>query len=297
MNISCRLQFSRVLLGFSIVCILLVFAFSQFGFNGYQVEIIPGSLLQRNIEKLPRNLGVNIRYWLSRNIKWEYLHCSQNENETYNALLSRWIAKLSRTIGIMDGQSLFFANTGCLKWLRQFRTQFPKLNLGGSDEDYGAVDHARRFFNDTARKFVERLSEARNDSFDHAINFAGLQTMRADIQCLKAKAILRTLKNGGILYIGHNLERDCRTDACKQCLLESQKIGFTILNKCFWRKDCFGQPRKAYDIYYVLERNFFGSAKDFPECRTGVFVRKNSNYGHTNKSLPALRPSDIYYQC
>lgn len=296
MNVSCRLQFTKAFLGLSITCILLVFVFRQFGFNGYQVETISGSLLQRSIEKIPQNFGVNIKSWLSRNMKWEDLHCSRNKNETYKALLSKWIAKLSKTLGIMDGQSLFFANTGCLNWLKQFRAQFPNLDMSGSDEDYEAVEYARRFFNDTARKFVERLSGARNDSFDHAINFAGLQTMRADIQCSKVQALFKTLRNGGILYIGHNLERNCRTQVCEQCLVESEKIGFTILNKCFWRKDCFVQPTIAYDIYYVLERNFFGS-KNFPECRTGVFVQKNNGRRHSNKSQPALRSSDIYYQC
>jgi hypothetical protein len=298
MNISCRPRFSTVLFGLSVVGILLVFTLSQFSFNAYKVRLIPGSLLERNLDRLPRKFGANMHKWFSKNFlrfQWEDIHCDQNKNETKNIIFNQWVTKLSKTLGVQDGQSLFDTNTGCLEWLKRFRSQFPNLDLAGFDDDYDAVDYAKRFFNDTTRKFVKRLLRARNNSFDYAINFAGLQTMRADKQCLEVKAILKTLKPGGILYIGHNLEQNCRSKICEQCLVDMEKIGFTILNKCFWPKMCLG---REYDIYYVLERNFFASTEDFSDCRTGVFIRKKpGGKGNTDKTLPALKPSDIYYRC
>ena len=298
MNLSWRPRFTNVIFGLSVVCIALVFTLSQFSFNAYKVRLIPGSLLQRNLDRLPKRFGANM-YWLSKNIlplEWEDIHCNEEKNKTKTIIFNQRVAKLSKALGIVDGQSLFDTNTGCLKWLKQFRSQFPNLDLAGFDEDYDAVDYAKRFFNDTARKFVKRLSRARNNSFDHAINFAGLQTTRADKQCSEVKAILKTLKPGGILYIGHNLEHSCRSKTCEKCLSDMENIGFTILSKCFWPKICLRGERNLYDIYYILEQYFFGSSRDFSECRTGVFIRKKPG-GHTNKTLPALKPSDIYYQC
>ena len=291
MTINCRPRFNSALFGVSVVAIvLIVFALNQFSFNT--------SLLQHNLDKLPSKFAANMKHWLSRNSyrsQWESIHCNQDKNQTKKNIFDQWVKKLSKTLGVRNGQSLFDTNIGCLRWLKQFRSQFPDLDLAGFDQDDDTVDYAERFFNDTRRKFVKRLSRARNNSFDHAINIAGLQTKRADLQCSEAKAILKTLKPGGIFYIGHNLEEICKDKICEKCLADSKNIGFTILDKCFWPKVCL---RSEYDVHYVLERNFFGSAEDFSECQTGVFVRKKpGGKGHTNKTLPALRPSDIYYQC
>ena len=299
MNLSCRPRSSNVFIGLSAVCLILVFMLSQFTFSAHEARLIPGSLLHRNLHRLPKTFST-INSWLSKNIlrlQWEDIYCHEDKNETKRILFSQWVTKLSKALGVIDGQSFFDTNTGCLKWLKQFRSQFPNLDLAGFDEDYDAIDYAKRFFNDTARKFLKRLSRARNQSFDIAINVAGLQTMRSDRQCSKVKAILKTLKPGGILYIGQNLERICRTKTCKKCLFDMENVGFTLLDTCFWPKICLMDDRRSYDIYYILEQKFFGS-EDFPECRTGVFVRKKpSGRGDANKTLPAVTPSDIYYRC
>ena len=278
--------------------LLIVFTLNQFSFNTDKIHLVPGSLLQRNLDKLPSKFAANMNYWLMKNnlqSQWESIHCNIDTNETKRNIFNKRVKKLSKALGVQNGQSLFDTNLGCLQWLKQFRFQFRDLHLAGFDQDDDAVDYARRFFNSTTRKFVKRLSRARNNSFDHAINIAGLQTKRADLQCSEVKAILKTLKPGGVLYIGHNFEAICKSEICKKCLLDKKNIGFTILNKCFWPKVCL---RSEYDVYYVLERNFFDSARDLSECQTGVFVRKKSAVkGHTNKTVPALTPSDIYYQC
>ena len=305
MSINCRCRSVHVFICLVTLTMSLVFMLSQFTFKSYKARLILGSLLQRNLDKLPRRFGaVNINLWLSKNVlklDWEKIHCSEEINETKNIIFSQWVAKLSKVLGVVDGQSLFDTNTRCLEWLKQFRSQFPNLDLAGFDQDYDAVDYAKRFFHDTAPKFVKRLLRAGNESFDHAINFAGLQAMRADKQCSTVKAILKTLKPGGILYIGHNLEQICQTrkQDCKKCLADNQRIGFTILNKCFWPKMCFRGERNLYEIYYILEQKFFGSVKDFSECQTGVFIRKKENTrGNTKKTqLPALETSDIYFKC
>lgn len=296
MNLSCRPRFSNVLAGLAVMCLILVFVSSQFTFSAYQARLIPGSLLHRNLDKIEK-----INSWLSTKImrlRWDEIYCHEDKNETEKNLFGQWVTKLSKALGVMDGQSLFDTNTGCLKWLKQFRSQFPNLALAGFDEDEDAVDYAKRFFNDTTRKFIKRLSLARNMSFDNAINFAGLQTMRSDRQCLTVKAILKTLKPGGILYIGQNLERICRTKTCEKCLVEMENVGYTVLDTCFWPKVCLMDETVSYDIYYILEQKFFGLAKDFSECRTGVFLRKKTNgRGNRDKTLPAVTPSDIYYRC
>lgn len=296
----CRLSFRKILLALLLMCFTMLLMISQFTFRAHEVYLNPGSLLERNLNRLPR---AYVTSWLSRNffrLKWENMHCSSKKNDTEMSAYTKWVTKLSKTLGILDGQSLFDTNLGCLEWLKRFRSQFPSLVVAGFDRDRDAVEYAKRFFHDTTRgQFVERISQARNNSFDYAINVGGLQTMRAHKQCSAVKAILNTLKPGGVFYIGNSLERNCRSKSCKKCLAEMESIGFTILSKCFWRKTCLANERIFYEIRYVLEQDFFGShIKDFPECRTGVFIAKSpGGSGNTNKTLSALKPSDIYDQC
>lgn len=235
-----------------------------------------GSLIQRNFNKLPGSFGTKMNNWLSKNIlrfKYENIHCKRN-NESNGGIVLQFIKSLSHELNVKDGESLFDSNTGCLEWLKHFRTEYPNLKIAGYDEDNDAVDYAKRVFNDTSGSFVKKLSQTKSLSFDHAINFGGLQTMRADKQCSKVKAVLKSVKHGGSLYIGHNLERNCNSTSCVECFSDMEKIGFVVLDKCFWSKICLKGQEDIVDIYYIPEQKLYNSAEYFSVCRTGVFIHK-----------------------
>lgn len=269
---------NKFLLLSTFLLFIILFLLSQFTLNASKVRLVEGSFIQRNLDKLPSSFRTNMNNWVSKNIlrlKWENIHCRRN-NGSNSETVSQWIKPLSRQLDIKDGQSLFDANSGCLEWLTHFRSEFPNLEVGGYDVDDDAIDYAKRVFNDTPGSFVKKLSQTKNLSFHNAINFGGLQTMRADKQCSKVKAIFSSLKPGGTLYLGHNLERNCNTSSCIKCFTDMEKIGFVVLDTCFWSKICLRDHPNLMDIYYIPEREFFHAPRYFGACQTAVFIKKKA---------------------
>lgn len=272
-----RYTYGRKIVVLAFLFLITFFLLSQFTLTASKVRLVQGSLIQRNFNKLPGSFGAKVNNWLSRNIlrfKYEDIHCKRYRNESNSKIILKWVKPLSRELDIKDGESLFDFNIGCLKWLKHFRTEYPSMKLAGYDENDDAVNYAKRVFNDTKGYFVKRLSETRSLSFDHAINFGGLQTMRADKQCSKVKAVLNRVKHGGSLYIGHNLERSCNSANCVKCLSNMEAIGFVVLDKCFWSKICLKDEEDIADIYYIPEQQFYNSVQYFSACQTAVFIHK-----------------------
>lgn len=272
-----RYAYGRKIVVLAFLSLITFFLLSQFTLSASKLRLIHGSLIERNFNKLPGSFGTKMNNWLSKNIlrfKYEDIHCKRRYNESNSEIILQWIKPLSRELKIKDGESLFDSNIGCLKWLKHFRTEYPGLALAGYDENDDAVNYAKRVFNDTKGYFVKRLSETKSCSFDHAINFGGLQTMRADKQCSKVKAILNRVKHGGSLYIGHNLERSCNSSNCVKCLSDMEAIGFVVLDKCFWSKICLRDEEDIADIYYIPEQKLYNSVQYFSACQTGVFIHK-----------------------
>ena len=194
----------------------------------------------------------------------------------------------AKTIGPLmnfdNGHSIFDNGCGCGAFLSAFNQTYKNVQVGGLDLSPGAIRFAKEMFSDRRHNFqvgsVEDLSFVHDKSYDHAMTFCTFPYVNAENQCKAVHEMLRIVKPGGSLYIGHNLESDCL----------KEHVGIHTLPLCFWNEHCLNGHRDVQGIYYIKERELYGTVKYCPE-KSAVFVYKKGG----RKEIPELHSS--MYKC
>ena len=130
--------------------------------------------------------------------------------------------------------------------------------------------------------------------FAHAINYGGLKDLgNKEMQCNLVRELLRILKPGGSLYLGHNIEEnECRV---------LNKYSSVALPGCYWSETCLKNRTDIAEIYYIREKDLFGDHSEIDDCYTAVFIHKKviiskGTDGHENPP-PKYEPHKRMYFC
>lgn len=246
-----------------IAAILVLFVLSHYFFSSATTHLFNG-------------VSHKFHHWFQKTVfdhNWEDIHCRRRfKNETH--VDESWVIVISDQLNIKGSHAVFDSNTGCNEWLRSLRKKYPKLVIGGAHKDFYAVEYAKRVFNDTPGTFYTLstedkgllLSQVPSHMYDHAINYAGLRELPKDIQCSLVRELLRIVKPGGSIYIGHNMEE---TD----CKVLEKYSGYVTLPGCYWTK-CLENRTDIADMYYIREDDLYGHHADIDSCYTAVFIHK-----------------------
>lgn len=205
----------------------------------------------------------HFHHWFQKTVfkhNWEDIHCRRKHgNET--TIEESWIPELAKQLNLNDDTSVFDSNTGCNEWLTLLRKKYPKIYIGGSHVNQYAVEYAKKLFNDTPSNFGTISSVGKLDflgdkpKFAHAINYGGLRHLGdKNIQCNLVRELLRILKPGGSLYLGHNIEeKDCQV---------LDKFANVAVPGCYWSETCLKNRTDIAAIYYIKEKDIFGAHSD-----------------------------------
>jgi hypothetical protein len=231
-------------------------------------------LLSHSTTHFFNGVSHKFHHWFQKTVfdhNWEDIHCRRRfKNETH--VDESWIKVISEQLNIKNGQAVFDSNTGCNEWLRGLRKKYPKLKIGGAHTDQYAVEYAKRVFNDTQKTFVTVLKETGkleavdSHTYNHAINYAGLREMPKNTQCNLVRELLRIIKPGGSIYLGHNMEES-------DCKVMEKYSQYVTLPGCYWSK-CLQNRTDVSDMYYIRESDLYGAHRDIDSCYTAVFVHK-----------------------
>lgn len=217
----------------------------------------------------------HFHHWFQKTVfkhNWEDIHCRRKHaNET--TVEESWIPELAKQLNLKDGTSVFDSNTGCNEWLTLLRKKYPKLVIGGAHIDQYAVEYAKKLFNDTPSTFGTINSDGKLDflgdsiRFAHVINYGGLRELGdKNIQCNLVRELLRILKPGGSIYLGHNMEKtECHV---------LDKYSNVALPGCYWSETCLKNRTDIAEIYYIKEKDLFGAHSEIDDCYTAVFIHK-----------------------
>ncbi|XP_078374755.1 uncharacterized protein LOC144658236 [Oculina patagonica] len=244
----------------------------------------------------------HFHHWFQKTVfkhNWEDIHCRRKHaNET--TVEKSWIPELAKQLNLKDGTSVFDSNTGCNEWLTLLRKEYPKLVIGGAHIDQYAVEYAKKLFNDTPGTFGTISSDGKlnflkdNMQFSHVINYGGLRELGdKNIQCNLVRELLRILKPGGSMYLGHNIEeKECRV---------LDKYSNVALPGCYWSETCLKNRTDIALIYYIKEKELFGAHAQIDDCYTAVFIHKKviisrGNDGH-EEPKPKYEPHEKMYFC
>ena len=244
----------------------------------------------------------HFHHWFQKTVfkhNWEDIHCRRKHaNET--TVEESWIPELAKQLNLQDGTSVFDSNTGCNEWLTLLRKKYPKLVIGGAHTDQYAVEYAKRLFNDTPSTFGTISSNGKlnfvgdNIQFSHVINYGGLRELGdKEIQCNLVRELLRILKPGGSMYLGHNMEEtECHV---------MDKFSRVSLPGCYWSETCLKNRTDIALIYYIKEKDLFGAHSQIDKCYTAVFIHKKviisrSNDGREDPQ-PKYEPHEKMYFC
>ena len=230
---------------------------------------------------------------------WEDIHCRRKHaNET--KIEKSWIPELAKQLNLKNGTSVFDSNTGCNEWLTLLRKEYPKLIIGGAHVDQYAVEYAKKLFNDTPDTFGTISSDGKLDflrdnmQFSHVINYGGLRDLGdKTIQCNLVRELLRILKPGGSMYLGHNMEdKECRV---------LNKYSNVALPGCYWSETCLKNRADIALIYYIKEKDLFGAHSQIDDCYTAVFIHKKVIISRANDGRedpkPKYEPHEKMYFC
>jgi len=202
---------------------------------------------------------------------------------THNDYL-QYVQKIGPIINFEDGHTIFDNGCGCGAFLAAFNQSYKNVQVGGLDLSPSAIRFAKEIFPDRKDAFkvgtVENLAFVQDNSYDHAMTFFTFPYVSPKHQCEAVHEMLRIVKPGGSLYIGHNLESDC----------SKNHIGIYTLPRCFWSEHCLNGHKEIEKIYYIKERELFGEVKYCPE-KSAVFVYKKGG----RKELRAEHSG--MYQC
>ena len=245
----------------------------------------------------------HFNHWFQKTVfkhNWEDIHCRRkHDNETI--VEESWIPELAKQLNLdAEDASVFDSNTGCNEWLKLIRKQYPKMKIGGAHANQYAVEYAKRLFNDTPETFGTigpdgRLNFLKDGlQFAHAINYGGLKELgNKEMQCNLVRELLRILKPGGSLYLGHNIEEnECRV---------LNKYSSVALPGCYWSETCLKNRTDIAEIYYIREKDLFGDHSEIDDCYTAVFIHKKviiskGTDGHENPP-PKYEPHKRMYYC
>ena len=244
----------------------------------------------------------HFHHWFQKTVfkhNWEDIHCRRKHaNET--TVEKSWIPELAKQLNLKDGTSVFDSNTGCNEWLTLLRREYPKLIIGGAHADQYAVDYAKRLFNDTPATFGTISSDGKlnflgdKTQFSHVINYGGLRQLGdKEIQCNLVRELLRILKPGGSMYLGHNVEKT-------ECKL-IDKFAKISLPGCYWSETCLKNRTDVALIYYIKEKDLFGAHAQIDDCYTAVFIHKKVIISQGNDGRkepePHYQPHANMYFC
>lgn len=264
------------------------------------VFVVSHFIFRSNSRSLFNGVSDRFHHWFQKTVfnhNWEDIHCRRRfKNETH--VEESWVVVISEQLNIKDKHAVFDSNTGCNEWLRSLRKKYPKLVIGGAHVDQYAVEYARRVFNDTPNTFYHlpadsgKLSSVPSLSYDHAINYAGLRELPKQIQCTLVRELLRIVKPGGSIYIGHNMEDN-------ECKVLEKYSKFVTLPGCYWSK-CLENRTDIADMYYIREDDLYGQHVDIDSCYTAVFIHKKIFFNRQRNGPDNIKPkykehSKMYY--
>lgn len=267
MRVITNIRFGRTFV-ISFVVVLFLFLVSHVFFRSTTTHIFNG-------------VSHKFHHWFQKAVfdhNWEDIHCRRRfKNETH--VDESWVIVISEQLNIKNSHAVFDSNTGCNEWLRSLRKKYPNLHIGGAHKDQYAVEYAKRVFNDTPNSFymlseeTGKLSLVDSHSYDHAINYAGLRELPKRIQCNLVRELLRIVKPGGSIYIGHNMEDN-------ECQVMEKYANFVTLPGCYWSK-CLENRTDIADMYYIREDDLYGQHVDIDSCYTAVFIHKAVAFSRT----------------
>ncbi|XP_031557372.1 uncharacterized protein LOC116293999 [Actinia tenebrosa] len=254
-------------------------------FVGIQIRIdLQEASLFRKV-KLVKNSWFERQYvgsWIQNKLlsyKWEsYVdtYCKKRKSLAMGKSYTmedylQWTQKIGEQLGFQDGHSIFDNGCGCGAFLSAFNLTYKNVKAGGLDLSTGAIKFTREIFPEMKDNFkvgtVEDLSFVQDASYDHSMTFGTFPYVSPEKQCKAVKEMLRIVKPGGSLYIGHNLESDCK---------DKTHIGIFTLSLCFWNEQCLKDHDDIKEIYYVKERDLFGVSRYCPE-KGAVFIHKKGD--------------------
>ncbi len=130
--------------------------------------------------------------------------------------------------------------------------------------------------------------------FSHVINYGGLRDLGdKNIECNLVWELLRILKPGGSMYLGHNIEE-------KECRL-LYKYSNVALPGCYWSETCLTNRTDIALIYYIKEKDLFGAHAQIDDCYTAVFIHKKVIISKANdgreEPTPKYEPHEKMYFC
>ena len=240
----------------------------------------------------------HFHHWFQKTVfkhNWEDIHCRRKHgNET--TVEESWIPELAKQLNLdAEGTSVFDSNTGCNEWLKLIRKQYPKMKIGGAHVDQYAVEYAKRLFNDTPGTFGTISSDGKINflvggaQFAHAINYGGLKDLGdKETQCNLVRELLRLIKPGGSMYLGHNIEEnECRV---------LKKYSSVALPGCYWSEMCLKNRTDIAEIYYIKEKDLFGAHSQIDDCYTAVFIHKKVIISRGTDGRENPRPRYIPHQ-
>ena len=286
-----NIRYGRMLLFPAVILIVITFLLMQFNFHASGGK---GIFVQAK---------EHFHHWFQKAVfkhNWEDIHCrKRHANET--VVEESWVLELSKQLNLdAVGTSIFDSNTGCNDWLSVITKKYPSIKIGGAHVDQYAVDYAKRLFNKTPSTFGTidpdgRLSFLPDDKkFNHAINYGGLKDLGdKKIQCNLVIDLLRILKPGGSLYLGHNIEEN-------ECHV-LDKYSHVALPGCYWSELCLKNRTDIAEIYYIKEKDLFGEQSRIDDCYTAVFIHKkvvlSRSRGGNDGHRPKYTPHKKMYYC
>ena len=278
-----NVRYGRVaFMGIALLLVVLMYITTQFGAGG--------GFFGR--------VGKHFHHWFQETVfqlNWEEMNCIKRQENDTN-FDEKWIAPVAEQLNLKDGHSIFDSNTRCNDWLQALRKKYPGMTVGGADFDPEAVGFAKRFFNSTPGRFglarKGKLDFVDTVSYDHAFNFGGLRKMNilAD-KCSLVRELLRIVKPGGSVYLGHNMEED-------ECLTAGR---YHTLPGCYWSDMCLANRTDVAEIYYIKEKDLFGNHPAVEDCFSAVFIHKskriNKVIGDAGEIKAKYTPHPKMYHC
>lgn len=285
-----NIRYGRVIfMGSATVLILFMFLVSQYGLKTDS----GGGFFHR--------VGKHFHHWFQETVfqlSWEEINCIRRQ-QNESSFDESWILPLAEQLNLKGTHSIFDSNTKCNDWLLALKKKYPELKIGGADTDPEAVEFSKRLFNNTPNTFGAvisgKLDFVGTATYDHAINFGGLREMKnREYQCSLVRELLRIVKPGGSVYLGHNMERN-------ECPFMEKYRYYGILPGCYWSERCLVNRTDIAEVYYIKEQNLFGVHPKMEECFTAVFIHKsvviNKVSGGPDNPKAKYLPHSKMYQC
>ena len=211
----------------------------------------------------------------------------------YCKSLPRWtpespyppIQKVSKELGIKDGERVFINGIRCGEWLIALKQTFPKIKLFATDRHPDIIKYVSTLVNAsivtskpwelTSLPFKDEEGEVVS-SFDRAIVDGVLLPYDKDLQCETMRKMIPLVKPGGSMFLGKNIE-PCHGNVTDKI----HSYHGQILPKCFWSESCLLKRHDISEILYMKETDIMPAVDASSNqlgstaCPTAVFIYKN----------------------